>query len=165
VVEPEVLMDGDHSQEHCAEVTEQTLRIVFDRLIDHKVRLEGMLLKPNMILPGQDAPQRATVAQVVQATLAVLRRVVPPAVPGIVFLSGGQTPEQAAEHLSAMNAQASTSVDKSVPWQLSFSYGRALQDASLKAWKGQAANAAAAQQAFALWARNNGAARLGNYTR
>jgi fructose-bisphosphate aldolase class I len=164
VVEPEVLMDGDHSLERCAEVTERTLRIVFDRLRDHRVWLEGMLLKPNMILPGKNHPQRASVGQVVEATLRVLRSVVPATVPGIVFLSGGQTPEQAAEHLSAMNIQASISIDKSVPWQLSFSYGRALQDASLKAWKGLAANVPAAQQAFAVWARNNGAARLGSYT-
>jgi len=122
------------------------------------VALEGTLLKPNMVVSGKGCPDPAGVQQVAEATVRTLSRVVPPAVPGIVFLSGGQTPRQATEHLNAMNAMGKH------PWELSFSYGRALQDPVLKAWKGAQANVAAAKHAFLLRARLNGAARRGNYS-
>ena len=159
IVEPEVLMDGPHTIERCEEVTTSTLSLVFSELIEHRVALEGMLLKPNMVLSGKECPKQAGVAEVADATLRCLRRVVPSAVPGIVFLSGGQTPDQATLHLSAMNALGRQ------PWELSFSYGRALQDPVLKAWKGVPANVAAAQAAFYHRARCNGAARAGKYTK
>ncbi|NJD62230.1 MAG: fructose-bisphosphate aldolase class I [Deltaproteobacteria bacterium] len=159
IVEPEVLMDGAHTIERCEEVTTETLSLVFSELLEHRVALEGMLLKPNMVLPGKECPKQAGVPEVAEATVRCLRRVVPPAVPGIVFLSGGQTAEQATEHLSAMNALGSP------PWELSFSYGRALQDPVLKAWKGDSANISTAQGVFRHRARCNGAARYGKYTR
>src|SRR5438067_8136210 len=121
IVEPEVLMDGDHTIERYFEVTEQTLRSVFDSLAEHRIVLEGMLLKPNMVLSGKDCPQQASVQEVAEATVRCLKHVVPAAVPGIVFLSGGQTDLQATEHLNAMNQI------EDLPWQLSFSYGRSLQ--------------------------------------
>src|SRR5213083_2975515 len=142
IVEPEVLMDGTHTIERHFEVTEQTLRSVFDSLAEHRVVLEGMLLKPNMVLSGKDCPHQASVQEVAEATLRCMKRVVPAAIPGLVFLSGGQTDLQATKHLNAMNR-----LDR-VPWQLSFSFGRALQAPVLKAWKGDAANVPAAQQAF-----------------
>src|SRR5262245_61417341 len=142
IVEPEVLMDGTHTLERHFEVTEQTLRSVFDSLGEHRVVLEGMLLKPNMVLSGKENPKQASVEQVAEATVRCLKRVVPAAVPGIVFLSGGQTDQQATEHLNAMNRFGN------LPWQLSFSYGRALQAPVLKAWKGDTANVSAAQTAF-----------------
>src|SRR6266403_3589336 len=158
IVEPEVLMDGDHTIERYFEVTEQTLRSVFDSLAEHRIVLEGMLLKPNMVLSGKDCPQQASVQEVAEATVRCLKRVVPAAVPGIVFLSGGQTDQQATEHLNAMNRIAN------LPWQLSFSYGRALQAPVLKAWKGDSAKVAAAQQAFHHRAWCNSKARFGQYT-
>ncbi|RIL09801.1 fructose-bisphosphate aldolase class I [bacterium] len=158
IVEPEVLMDGDHTLERCDAVTEAVLSAVYAELRAQRVHLEGTLLKPNMVISGQACPVQADVRTVAEATVRCLRRTVPGAVPGIVFLSGGQTPEQATAHLSAMNALGTH------PWELSFSYGRALQQPVLQAWKGQAANAAAAQAAFRHRARCNGAARDGTYT-
>ena len=158
IVEPEVLMDGTHTIERYFEVTEQTLRSVFNALAAHRVVLEGMLLKPNMVLSGKDCPQQASVQEVAEATVRCMKRVVPAAVPGLVFLSGGQTDQQATEHLNAMNRM------KDLPWQLSFSYGRALQAPVLKAWKGDAANVTKAQQAFHHRALCNSKARFGEYT-
>ena len=158
IVEPEVLMDGTHTIERYFEVTEQTLRSVFNALAAHRVSLEGMLLKPNMVLSGKDCPQQASVQEVAEATVRCLKRVVPAAVPGIVFLSGGQTDQQATEHLNAMNRITD------LPWQLSFSYGRALQAPVLKAWKGEAGNVGAAQQAFHHRAMCNSKARFGKYS-
>jgi fructose-bisphosphate aldolase class I len=159
IVEPEVLMDGSHTVERCEEVTTGILSLVFSELIEHRVALEGALLKPNMVLSGKECPKQAGVAEVAEATVRCLRRVVPSAVPGIVFLSGGQTAERATEHLSAMNALGGH------PWELSFSYGRALQDPVLKAWRGDPANVRAAQSAFYHRARCNGAARAGRYSK
>ena len=158
IVEPEVLMDGGHAIERCEEVTTEILSRVYADLARHRVHLEGTLLKPNMVLSGKKCPVQAGVDQVAEATVRTLKRVVPPAVPGIVFLSGGQTPRQATEHLSAMNAMGKH------PWELSFSYGRALQDPVLKAWKGQAGKVPEAQKAFFHRAKLNGAARHGNYS-
>jgi fructose-bisphosphate aldolase class I len=159
IVEPEVLMDGGHSIERCHEVTERTLGIVFETLRTHGVALPRMLLKPNMVIAGKEAKVQASVEDVARRTVACFREIVPAAVPGIVFLSGGQTSPQATANLSAMNA-----LSPSHPWQLSFSYGRALQDEALKAWKGQAANVAAGQKAFYNRAKMNGAARAGRYS-
>jgi fructose-bisphosphate aldolase class I len=158
IVEPEVLMDGTHTIERYFEVTEQTLRSVFNSLAAHRILLEGMLLKPNMVLSGKDCPQQASVQEVAEATVRCLKRAVPAAVPGIVFLSGGQTDQEATEHLNAMNQFPD------LPWQLSFSYGRALQAPVLKTWKGEAANVAAAQEAFHHRAMCNSKARFGKYT-
>ncbi len=159
IVEPEVLMDGNHPIERCAEVTEATLVSVYVNLHAHRVRLEGTLLKPNMVLSGKDCPQQAGVEQVAASTVRVLRRSVPSAVPGIVFLSGGQSAETATAHLNAMNAMGSH------PWELSFSYGRAFQGPALEAWRGQFSNVAAAQKIFYHRAKCNGAARLGKYSK
>jgi fructose-bisphosphate aldolase class I len=159
IVEPEVLMDGDHDIETCARVTEETLHAVFHALHQHRVAFEFMLLKPNMVLPGLACPRQATPEEVAAATLACLRRTVPAAVPGINFLSGGQKDETATANLNAMNAKPGNA-----PWQLSFSYARALQAPALKAWHGMAANKSAGQQALARRARLNGAARHGKYT-
>jgi fructose-bisphosphate aldolase, class I len=158
IVEPEVLMDGDHPIERCDRATRDTLFEVFAALYRHRVRLAGMLLKPNMVLSGSDAPTQAPVEQVAEWTVACLLDHVPASVPGIVFLSGGQSDQAATAHLNAMNRLGGA------PWQLSFSYGRALQAPALKAWKGEAANGPAAQQAYAHRARLNGAARTGSYT-
>ena len=158
IVEPEVLMDGAHTIERHFDVTEQTLRSVFDALAEHRVVLEEMLLKPNMVLSGKECPQQASVEEVAEATVRCMKRVVPAAVPGLVFLSGGQSDQQATEHLNAMNRL------EGLPWQLSFSFGRALQAPVLKAWKGEAANVAAAQQAFHHRAWCNSKARFGKYT-
>jgi fructose-bisphosphate aldolase class I len=158
IVEPEVLMDGDHSIERCDVATRDTLAEVFAALRRHRVRFDGMLLKPNMVLSGSDAPTQAGVEEVAEATVTALLDSVPASVPGIVFLSGGQSDEVATAHLNAMNRRGG------VPWELSFSYGRALQAPALKAWKGEAANVPAAQQAYAHRARLNGAARSGSYT-
>jgi fructose-bisphosphate aldolase class I len=158
IVEPEVLMDGDHTIDRCQEATAATLAEVFAALRRQRVRLAGMLLKPNMVLSGKDSPEQADVQQVAEATLRCMRDQVPASVPGLVFLSGGQSDEAATAHLNAMNQLAGA------PWQLSFSYGRALQAPALKAWKGDPANAPAAQQAFHHRARLNGAARSGHYT-
>jgi fructose-bisphosphate aldolase class I len=158
IVEPEVLMDGTHTIERCAEVTEATLLEVFAQLHAHRVLLDGMLLKPNMVLSGKECPQQASVDAVATATVECFRRVVPAAVPGIVFLSGGQSAKQATAHLNAMNAMGEH------PWALSFSYGRALQGPVLESWRGNAANVSTAQQFFYQRAKCNGAARYGKYT-
>ena len=158
IVEPEVLMDGDHSIEKCEEVTTVTLKTVFGALFEAGVSMEGMLLKPNMILSGKSCADQASVQQAAEATIRVLMRTVPSAVPGIVFLSGGQTSVQATEHLSAMNAIGG------FPWQLSFSYGRALQEDTLKAWVGKESNVADAQKVFYRRAKLNSLARFGEYT-
>ncbi len=158
IVEPEVLMDGAHTIERCEEVTTEVLSRVYAELTAHRVALEGTLLKPNMIVSGKGNPIQARVVQVAEATVRTLSRVVPPAVPGIVFLSGGQTPRQATEHLNAMNAMGEH------PWELSFSYGRALQDPVLKAWRGKMANVPAAKEAFFLRSKLNGSARRGIYS-
>ena len=159
IVEPEVLMDGDHTIDRCYEVTEATLHSVFNALYEQRVVLEASLLKPNMVLSGKDCPQQATPEEVAQATVRCLNRTVPAAVPGIVFLSGGQSNEIATANLNAMNA-----MDAAHPWQLSFSYGRALQGPPLKAWRGDVANVERAKQAFLHRAKCNGAARYGKYT-
>ena len=158
IIEPEVLMDGEHSIDVSEQVTFDTLRAVFDALQDQRVMLEGMILKPNMVMSAYDAPQKADVEEVAERTLALFRRVVPAAVPGITFLSGGQSDELASAHLSAMNNIGG------VPWELSFSYGRALQGAPLEAWSGDDSNAADAREAYAHRARCNGEARFGRYT-
>jgi fructose-bisphosphate aldolase, class I len=158
IVEPEVLMDGTHTIERHFEVTQQTLENVFHALYEHRVVLEGMLLKPNMVLSGKECPQQASVQEVAEATVRCMKRVVRAAVPGLVFLSGGQTDLQATEHLNAMNQLPD------LPWQLSFSYGRALQAPVLKAWKGDSANVTAAQQAFHHRAWCNSKARFGKYS-
>ena len=158
IVEPEVLMDGTHTIQRYFEVTEATLRSVFNALAAHRVVLEGMLLKPNMVLSGKECPQQASVQEVAEATVRCMKRVVPAAVPGLVFLSGGQTDSQATEHLNAMNRLSD------LPWQLSFSFGRALQAPVLNAWKGDPAKVADAQQAFHHRAMCNSKARFGKYT-
>ncbi len=159
IVEPEVLMDGDHDIDRCAEVTEAVLAETYAQLRIQGVRLEASLLKPNMVLSGTDCPTQAGVDEVARRTVEVLKRCVPAAVPGIVFLSGGQSDLLATEHLNAMNALGET-----LPWKLSFSYGRALQAAALKAWGGNAGNVPAAQAAFLLRARCNGAAAAGGWS-
>ncbi len=158
IVEPEVLMDGDHNQQRCFDVTESVLRRTFDSLHQHHVALEGMLLKPNMVISGEACKAQASVREVAEATLQCFRRVVPAAVPGIVFLSGGQSDELATAHLNEMNKAGPHA------WKLSFSYGRALQHAVQVTWKGSPANVAAAQKAFQHRARLNGAAALGKYS-
>lgn len=160
IVEPEVLMDGEHTLEECGLVTEEVLKEVFNELHRQDVLLEGMLLKPNMIVPGLACPTQPGVDKVAQATVQVLQRAVPAAVPGIVFLSGGQTNELASERLNAMNQQ----FKDRLPWQLSFSYGRALQQPALEAWKGQNSQFETAQQALYHRALCNRAARRGEYS-
>jgi fructose-bisphosphate aldolase, class I len=155
IVEPEVLMDGDHPLERCAAATEATLRAVFAALGEQDVELEAIVLKPNMVVAGKEAPRQAGVEEVAEGTLACLRRTVPAAVPGVAFLSGGQSAELATAHLQAMAAAGPH------PWELTFSYGRALQDPALAAWGG--ADAEAGQTALAQRARCNGAARDGIY--
>jgi fructose-bisphosphate aldolase, class I len=159
IVEPEVLIDGDHTLERCFDVTEAVLHAVFHALHRHRVILEYTVLKPSMVLPGKERPPKASPEQVAAATVKVLRRTVPAAVPSINFLSGGQGPMEATANLNAMNAFFPNS-----PWELSFSYGRALQETALHAWVGKRENSAAAQQAFYKRARLNGLARLGKYT-
>ncbi|HVO47422.1 MAG TPA: class I fructose-bisphosphate aldolase [Steroidobacteraceae bacterium] len=158
IVEPEVLMDGGHSIERCEEVTSFVLQTVFDELFAHRIYLEGMVLKPNMIISGKKAANRAGPEQVAEATLRCLKRHVPPAVPGIAFLSGGQSSEEATLHLSLMNKAGP------LPWALTFSYGRALQDIALKAWGGKPANFASGQKELAKRARLNGLAATGSYS-
>ena len=158
IVEPEVLMDGPHDIHRYRDVTAATLQEVFSALFEHCVALEGILLKPNMVLSGSDCTEQASVEEVAEATVSCFRQVVPAAVPGIVFLSGGQSSELATAHLNAMNA-----MDAEHPWQLSFSYGRALQEHALAAWGGKKENVPAAQQAFLKRARLNSAARYGRY--
>ena len=157
IVEPEVLQDGTHTIAESRVATGRVLQGVYTELHDQRVDLYGTLLKPNMVLSGYDASDRAGVEQVADATLDVLYRHVPAAVPGLVFLSGGQTDEDATAHLNAMNARGPH------PWELSFSYGRALQAPALKAWRGDPANAEEAQKAFYRRAKFNGAARTGSY--
>jgi len=159
IVEPEVLMDGAHDIDRCEAVTSQVLEVVFAELDAHRVVFDGMLLKPNMVIPGMKCPKQAGVQQVAEATLRCLRRYVPAAVPGIVFLSGGQSAEDATDHLNAMNAMGPQ------PWQVSFSYGRALQAPVLAAWKGQESNVSAAQKALLKRCQMNGLARDGKYSR
>ena len=158
IVEPEVLQDGTHSIEQSAKATGRVLQAVYQELHDQRIELRGTLLKPNMVLSGYSASSRAGVDEVAEATLEVLYKHVPAAVPGIVFLSGGQTDEDATAHLNAMNARGPH------PWELSFSYGRALQAPTLKAWRGDEANVPAAQDAFAHRAKMNGLARSGDYS-
>lgn len=158
IVEPEVLMDGTHSLERCAEVTLATLRSVYEQLAVHRVVLEASLLKPNMVVSGKDCPTQASDDEVAEATLAVLRRAVPAAVPGIVFLSGGMSDEEATARLDALNRR------ETQPWELSFSFGRALQAPVLRAWRGDDANRHEAQAALLHRAGLNSAARFGSYT-
>jgi fructose-bisphosphate aldolase class I len=159
IVEPEILMDGDHTIARCFEVTETTLHAVFGALRQQRVAAEAMLLKANMVLSGKGCAGQADVEEVAAATLRCLRRAVPPAVPGIVFLSGGQSDAQATTHLNAMNAGKGPH-----PWALSFSYGRALQASAMSAWKGLPDRVPAAQRAFHHRARCTAAARDGRYT-
>ena len=158
IVEPEVLMDGDHTLERCYDVTERTLVALFHELYQQRVRSEHLVLKASMVIAGADCPQQASVQEVAEATLRCLRHAVPASVPGIVFLSGGQSEELATAHLNAMNAPG-----VALPWPLSFSYGRALQAPVLKAWKGQPANLAAAQKALYHRSKCNSAACFGRY--
>jgi fructose-bisphosphate aldolase class I len=157
IVEPEVLMDGDHTIERCATVTEWVLNTVFEQLFYQRVALEGMVLKPNMVVPGKKSPKRASVEEVAEKTVRVLKACVPAAVPGIAFLSGGQSDEQATAHLDAINKLGP------LPWRVTFSYGRALQAAPQKAWSGKPENVAAAQRAFGHRAMMNGLAALGKW--
>ncbi|HLQ91233.1 MAG TPA: class I fructose-bisphosphate aldolase [Xanthobacteraceae bacterium] len=157
IVEPEVLMDGNHDIDRCYAVTEWTLKTVFEQLYDQRVELEGIVLKPNMAIAGKKCPKQASVAEVAEKTVKVLKACVPASVPGIAFLSGGQSDEAATAHLDAMNKIGG------LPWKLTFSYGRALQAAPQKAWLGKAENVAAAQRAFAHRAAMNGLAALGQW--
>lgn len=158
IVEPEVLIDGDHTIEQCEAVSEPVFKAVFDALYRHKVKLEYIVLKPSMIINGKACGQKASVDAVAKATLRVLRRTVPAAVPTINFLSGGQSSEQATAHLNAMNAMGP------LPWNVSFSYARALQDYCMKTWLGQAKNVAQAQGAFYKRAKLNSLAAMGKYS-
>jgi fructose-bisphosphate aldolase class I len=157
IVEPEVLMDGDHSVEEAYHVTSKVLTAVYTELHDQRVELEGTLLKPNMVLSGYEASNRAGVDDVAESTLRCFYRHVPAAVPGIVFLSGGQSDEDATAHLNAINARGPH------PWEISFSYGRALQAPALKAWGGKPENVEAGQRAYYHRAKMNSAARTGVY--
>ncbi|HTB28821.1 MAG TPA: class I fructose-bisphosphate aldolase [Steroidobacteraceae bacterium] len=157
IVEPEVLMDGDHPIERCEEVTNAVLQTVFDHLFAARIVLEGMVLKPNMVIAGKKSAKKASPEQVAEATVRTLKRHVPSAVPGIAFLSGGQSPSEATLHLSLMNAGGP------LPWPLTFSYGRALQDTSLRAWGGAAKGVAGGQQQLHLRAKLNGLAAAGKY--
>ena len=160
VVEPEVLMDGDHTLARCAEITEEVLRAVFEQLYLQRVTLEGMILKPNMVVPGLACGTQATVDEVAGATVKCLRRAVPAAVPGIAFLSGGQPSELASARLNAMNVRFKARL----PWALAFSFARAIQQPALEIWRGEASNVPAAQQALFHRADCNRAARRGEYT-
>jgi fructose-bisphosphate aldolase class I len=157
IVEPEVLMDGDHTIERSFEVTSRTLHAVFTELRDQRVQPEGILLKPNMVLPGYECPHQASDEEIARETVRCFRRHVPAAVPGVVFLSGGQSEEEATSRLNAMNEIGPH------PWKLSFSYGRALQAAALKAWGGKEENVEAAQRAYYHRAKMNSAAQTGTY--
>ena len=159
IVEPEVLIDGDHTIERCYEVSEAVLHAVFDALYRHRVMLEGMVLKPSMVLPGKEHPPKASPETVAEATLRVLRRCVSAAVPTVNFLSGGQGPEEATANLNAMNVMY-----PKAPWVLSFSYARALQDPAMKAWGGRKENVASAQAAFYQRVKMNSLARAGKWT-
>ena len=157
IVEPEVLMDGDHDAERCETVTEWVLKTVYEELYYGRVKLEGTVLKPNMIVPGKKSGKRASAEEVAERTVRVLKNCVPSAVPGIAFLSGGQSDEDATAHLDAINRMGP------LPWRITFSYGRALQAAPQKAWSGRSENVAAAQRAFSHRARMNGLAALGRW--
>jgi len=157
IVEPEVLMDGDHDIDRCFKITEWTLKTVFEQLYYARVALEGMVLKPNMAIPGKKSVKRASVEEVAEKTVRVLKACVPAAVPGIAFLSGGQSDEEATAHLDAMNRMGP------LPWRLSFSYGRALQHSPQKVWSGKSENVAAAQRAFSHRAMMNGLASTGQW--
>ncbi len=157
IVEPEVLMDGDHDADRCFTVTERVLKTVFNELFEAHVMLEGMVLKPNMVIPGKKCAKKVSVEEVAEKTVTVLKICVPAAVPGIAFLSGGQSDEQATAHLDAMNKIGN------LPWKLTFSYGRALQHAPQTTWKGRQENVAAAQRAFSHRARMNSLATLGQW--
>lgn len=159
IVEPEVLMDGDHTLERCCEVTEKVIRSLFNQLYIQRVILEGTILKPNMMLPGSNCPQQRSVDEIADATVRSLLRTVPAAVPGIMFLSGGQSAELASAHLNAMNVRFKSQL----PWALSFSFARAIQQPALEIWKGNEANVSAAQKALYHRAKCNQAARLGEY--
>jgi fructose-bisphosphate aldolase class I len=159
IVEPEVMMDGHHTVDACFDVTARTLSALYTQLHSHRVALEGTLLKTNMVLSGKDAPTQAGREEVARETLRCLRETVPPAVPGVVFLSGGQDDVPATVHLNEMNKLGPHA------WELSFSYGRALQAPALKAWKGDASNVEAGQRELLLRARCNGAARSGSYSK
>jgi fructose-bisphosphate aldolase, class I len=159
IVEPEVLMDGDHTFEHCYDVTERTLRTVFQQLYTQRVVLEQMILKPSMVIPGKDCPQQADVDAVAEATITCLMRTVPAAVQGVAFLSGGQSPELASAHLNAMNVR----FGDITPWPVTFSYARAIQQPALELWKGKDVNIKAAQSALLHRAKCNSAARKGQY--
>jgi fructose-bisphosphate aldolase class I len=161
IVEPEVLMDGDHSIDRCEKVTTDTLLEVYRQLAQAHVTLEGTLLKPNMVLSGKDAKRRAPADEVARRTVDVFKRTVPAKVPGIVFLSGGQSDDEATVNLDAINRYAAR---VGAPWELSFSYGRGLQAAPQKAWAGKASNVAAAQRAYAHRAKVTAAARMGKYS-
>jgi len=158
IVEPEVLMDGGHDIDTCYSVTEWVLRTVYNELFEARVALEGTVLKPNMVIPGKKSPKRASVEEVAEKTVKVLKACVPATVPGIAFLSGGQSDEEATAHLDAINRIGH------LPWSVTFSYGRALQAAPQKAWSGRAENVAAAQRAFAHRARMNGLAAKGEWS-
>ena len=160
IVEPEVLMDGDHTMEHCSEVTDEVLRTVFSELFAQRVMLEGMILKPNMVLPGLSCPNQEAVDEVADATVQCLLRAVPAAVPAIAFLSGGQSPELASVRLNAMNARFKSRL----PWALSFSFARAIQQPALELWMGHEANVLAAQKVLSHRAHCNQAARRGDYS-
>jgi fructose-bisphosphate aldolase, class I len=157
IVEPEVLMDGDHDIDRCYEVTQRVLNKTFQELRIQRVELEGMILKPNMVVPGKKCARQSSVEEVAEKTIRLLKACVPAAVPGIAFLSGGQSDEQATAHLNAMNRTGN------LPWRLSFSYGRALQAAPQKAWSGKAENVAAGQRAFVHRARMNSLATKGEW--
>ncbi len=159
VVEPEVLMNGTHTMERCGEATEEVLRTVFSQLHTQRVTLEGMILKPNMVLPGLTCPEQEAVDDVADATVTSLLRVVPAAVPGIAFLSGGQSAELASARLNAMNVRFKSRL----PWALAFSFARAIQQPALEIWKGDEAHVSAAQQALVHRAQCNRAARRGQY--
>jgi len=158
IVEPEVLMDYDNDIDTCAAITEWVLKEVFQELYYAQVKLEGIVLKPNMVISGMKCATQASVEDVADKTVMILKRCVPSSVPGIAFLSGGQSDEMATAHLSAMNAR------HTLPWALTFSYGRALQAAPQKAWSGKSENVAAAQRAFAHRARMNALATTGKWT-
>jgi fructose-bisphosphate aldolase class I len=157
IVEPEVLMDGDHDIDRCYEMSQRVLNKTFQELRIQRVALEGMVLKPNMVVPGKKSPKQASVEEVAEKTVRLLKNCVPAAVPGIAFLSGGQSDEDATAHLNAMNRIGG------LPWHLTFSYGRALQAAPLKAWSGKAENVAAGQRAFSHRARMNSLASQGQW--
>ena len=158
IVEPEILMNGTHSIEECEEATETTLSTVFYELLAHRILLEGIVVKPSMVLSGTECPVQAGVEEVAEATIRCFRRTIPASVPGIAFLSGGQSPELSTAHLNAMNVMGPQ------PWEISFSYGRALQDPARAVWKGEEANRKLAQEVFYHRTKCNGAARFGKYS-